>query len=160
MVSTSTTSERPPWNRHPACLSGSTVHSTLYLDAARALTSAGVQVLRLETSCYPPDTLASMIHSRIGALRAYRRASDPESPALLPRRPGDRDQERATRQDPNQGKPVDRPDYRGGGQRPEHRLGRRVCRRHSGSDWRLCPEWKMVSDTTGREPPENVQHAG
>ncbi|RSM80972.1 dTMP kinase [Kibdelosporangium aridum] len=46
----------------------------LYKDASEAFASAGVQVLRLETSHYPPDILASMICTRIEALRARRDA--------------------------------------------------------------------------------------
>jgi len=54
------------------------------MDAARALTSAGVQVLRLETSSYPPDTLASMIYTRIKAVRVHRRTTHPKTQELAP----------------------------------------------------------------------------
>lgn len=42
--------------------------TTFYIDAADSLTAMGIQVLRLETSLYPPDTLAAMIGTRIDTL--------------------------------------------------------------------------------------------
>jgi dTMP kinase len=58
--------------------------TALYKDVARVLASAGVQVLHLETSLYPPDTLASMIYTRIEAVRRQRRTRQPEAQELAP----------------------------------------------------------------------------
>lgn len=58
--------------------------SELYKDASHALASAGIQVLRLETSLYPPDTLASMICTRIEALRGGRQPSVQPASELAP----------------------------------------------------------------------------
>lgn len=48
--------------------------TAFYIDAAESLTAMGTRVLRLETSLYPPDTLAAMIHTRIDALWRQRNA--------------------------------------------------------------------------------------
>lgn len=64
--------QRGPRNRYQHQVDINAQETALYVDAAGALTSAGVQVLRLETSLYPPNTLASMIHTRIDALRTGR----------------------------------------------------------------------------------------
>lgn len=58
--------------------------TALYRDASLALAAAGVQVLRLETSLYPPDTLASMICTRIEALRAHRHTPVQPASELAP----------------------------------------------------------------------------
>lgn len=62
----------------------STQETALYKDAAHVFASAGVQVLRLETSLYPPDTLASMIYTRIEAIRGQLRAQQPKAQELAP----------------------------------------------------------------------------
>lgn len=58
--------------------------SVLYLDAARVMSSAGVPVLRLETSFHLPDMLAAMIHTRIEVIRASRRTHDSPSQEFAP----------------------------------------------------------------------------
>jgi dTMP kinase len=64
--------QRGPHNRYQHSPDLSAEETALYIDAAHSLSAAGVQVLRLETSLYPPDTLATMIHTRIEALRQER----------------------------------------------------------------------------------------
>lgn len=62
----------------------STQETALYKDVARLFASAGTQVLHLETSLYPPDTLASMIYTRIEAVRGQRRTQQPKAQELAP----------------------------------------------------------------------------
>ena len=59
-------------------------YTALYKDVARVFASAGVQVLHLETSLYPPDTIVSMIYTRIEAIRGQRRTRQPEARELAP----------------------------------------------------------------------------
>lgn len=67
-------------NRYQHSPDISAKETALYIDAAASLSDTGVPVLRLETSLYPPDTLAAMIHTRIEALRNQRHAH-PETKA-------------------------------------------------------------------------------
>lgn len=76
--------QRGARNRYQRQVDISAQETALYIDAAHALTAAGVQVLRLETSLYPPDTLASMIHTRIEALRTRRHTLDQHAQELAP----------------------------------------------------------------------------
>lgn len=76
--------QRGPHNRYQHQPDISAQETALYIDAAHALTSIGVPVLRLETSSYPPDTFASMIYTRIEALRADRRTNDLPYQQLAP----------------------------------------------------------------------------
>jgi dTMP kinase len=71
-------------NRYHKMPTVSAQESALYKDAARVFASAGVQVLRLETSLYPPGTLAAMICTRIEVLREQRRTQHPDAQELAP----------------------------------------------------------------------------
>lgn len=64
--------QRGPHNRYQHSPNISAEETALYIEAAHTLDESGVPVLRLETSLYPPDTIATMIHTRITALRQER----------------------------------------------------------------------------------------
>ncbi|GAA5110494.1 dTMP kinase [Haloechinothrix salitolerans] len=73
-VITQRLAQRGRHNRYQYSPDISADETALYIDAADSLSATGVPVLRLETSLYPPDTLATMIHTRIDALRNDRHA--------------------------------------------------------------------------------------
>lgn len=71
-------------NRYHRCPDISAQETKLYKDAALVLASAGVQVLRLETSLYPPDMLAAMIYTRIETVRGQRCTRHSKAQELAP----------------------------------------------------------------------------